>query len=158
DKPAQKLFAGASWHPFLPTFCFSWSCNCILTAGHTRVLYSTKLRRKGSCNAGSVVIAWIRLRSRVDGALQDFLTFCSIGRVRSRVRPVDTADVAPGPNALRGTGPDRKPALESARTQAGLPIRGRSRAGGGVVLCINGGRQQRRAPVTVVICRVPPLC
>src|SRR5215813_1413869 len=108
DKPAQKLFAGASWHPFLPTFCFSWSCNCILTAGHTRVLYSTKLRRKGSCNAGSVVIAWIRLRSRVDGALQDFLTFCSIGRVRSRVRPVDTADVAPGPNALRGTGPNRK--------------------------------------------------
>jgi hypothetical protein len=22
DKPAKKLFAGASWHPFLPTFVF----------------------------------------------------------------------------------------------------------------------------------------
>src|SRR5215831_6506646 len=25
DKPAQKLFAGASWHPFLPTFVFHTS-------------------------------------------------------------------------------------------------------------------------------------
>ena len=33
-----------------------------------------------------------RLGSRVGGALaKNFLTFCSIGRVRSRVRPVDAA-------------------------------------------------------------------
>jgi len=38
---------------------------------------------------------------------KDFLTFCSIGRVRSRVRPVDAAGVAAGPNALRGSGPNR---------------------------------------------------
>src|SRR6516165_7663317 len=38
---------------------------------------------------------------------KNFLTFCSIGRVRSRVRPVDAADVAAGPNALRGSGPNR---------------------------------------------------
>jgi hypothetical protein len=38
---------------------------------------------------------------------KNFLTFCSIGRVRSRVRPVGAADVAAGPNALRGSGPNR---------------------------------------------------
>jgi hypothetical protein len=32
---------------------------------------------------------------------------CSIGRVRSRVRPVDAARIAAGPNALRGSGPNR---------------------------------------------------
>ena len=36
---------------------------------------------------------------------KNFLTFFSIGRVRSRVRPVDAAGVAAGPNALRGSGP-----------------------------------------------------
>jgi len=35
-------------------------------------------------------------------------------RVRSRVRPVDAAGVAAGPNALRGSGPNRTPALGSA--------------------------------------------
>src|SRR6202047_3814455 len=39
------------------------------------------------------------------------LTFCSIGRVRSRVRPVDAAGMAAGPNALRGSGPKQKGAL-----------------------------------------------
>jgi hypothetical protein len=40
---------------------------------------------------------------------KNFLTLRSIGRVRSRVRPVDAADVplAAGPNALRGSGPNR---------------------------------------------------
>jgi hypothetical protein len=38
---------------------------------------------------------------------KNFLTACSIGRVRSRVRPVGAAGVAAGPNALRGTGPNR---------------------------------------------------
>src|SRR4249920_176953 len=52
---------------------------------------------------------------------KDFLTFCSIGRVRSRVRPVDAAGVAAGPNALRGSGPNRSHALESALTQTGSP-------------------------------------
>ena len=42
---------------------------------------------------------------------KNFLTFCSIGRVRSRVRPVDAAGVAAGPNALRGSGPKQKDAL-----------------------------------------------
>jgi len=52
---------------------------------------------------------------RVDGALaRTFWRFCSIGRVRSRVRPVDAAGVAAGPNALRGSGPNRSHALESA--------------------------------------------
>src|ERR1700746_3209341 len=52
---------------------------------------------------------------------KNFLTFCSIGRVRSRVRPVDAAGVAAGPNALRGSGPNRSHALESALTQTGSP-------------------------------------
>jgi hypothetical protein len=52
---------------------------------------------------------------------KNFLTFCSIGRVRSRVRPVTAAGMAAGPNALRGSGPNRKLALESALTQAGSP-------------------------------------
>ena len=38
---------------------------------------------------------------------KDFLTFSSFGRVRSRVRPVGAARVAAGPNALRGSGPNR---------------------------------------------------
>jgi hypothetical protein len=50
------------------------------------------------------------------------LTLCSIGRVRSRVRPVDAAGVAAGPNALRGSGPEQKGALgRRALTQAGSP-------------------------------------
>ena len=52
---------------------------------------------------------------------KNFLTFCSIGRVRSRVRPVDAAGVAAGPNALRGSGPNRSHALEGALTQTGSP-------------------------------------
>jgi hypothetical protein len=42
---------------------------------------------------------------------KNFLTFCSVGRVRSRVRPVDAAGVAAGPNALRGSGLKQKRAL-----------------------------------------------
>ena len=42
---------------------------------------------------------------------KNFLTFCSIGRVRSRVRPVDAAGMAAGPNALRGSGPKQTHAL-----------------------------------------------
>jgi hypothetical protein len=42
-----------------------------------------------------------------------------IGRVRSRVRPVGVAGMAAGHNAQRGSGPNRKPALESAMTKAG---------------------------------------
>src|SRR5262245_10585591 len=45
----------------------------------------------------------------------------SIGRVRSCVRPVDAARLAAGPNALRGSGPNRKHAFEDAMTQAGSP-------------------------------------
>src|SRR6202045_5316545 len=52
---------------------------------------------------------------------KNFLTFCSIGRVRSRVRPVTAAGMAAGPNALRGSGPNRKHAFEYALTQAGSP-------------------------------------
>ena len=42
---------------------------------------------------------------------KNFLTFCSIGRVRSRVRPVSAAGMAAGPNALRGSGPKQNGAL-----------------------------------------------
>ena len=62
---------------------------------------------------------WVRCGRRPG---KNFLTFCSIGRVRSRVRPVDAAGVAAGPNALRGSGPNRSHALESALTQAGSPV------------------------------------
>jgi hypothetical protein len=64
----------------------------------------------------------VRFGSRVDGALaRAFLTLVQIGRVRSRVRPVDAAGMAAGPNALRGSGPNRKHAFEYALTQAGSP-------------------------------------
>src|SRR6476620_4029619 len=61
---------------------------------------------------------WWPRRSQQVGAR---LRFCSIGRVRSRVRPVGAAGVAAGPNALRGSGPNRSHALGSALTQAGSP-------------------------------------
>ena len=48
--------------------------------------------------------------------------FSSIRRVRSRVRPYDAARIAAGPNALRGSGPDRLPALGGAMTKRVLPI------------------------------------
>ena len=41
--------------------------------------------------------------------------------MRSRVRPVDAARVAAGPNAVRGSGPNRFHALGRAMTQAGCP-------------------------------------
>ena len=47
--------------------------------------------------------------------------FCSIGRVRSRVRPVDAARMAAGPNALRGSGPNPSRAFDNAMTLAGSP-------------------------------------
>ena len=52
---------------------------------------------------------------------KNFLTLRSIGRVRSCVRPVDAARLAAGPNALRGSGPNRSHAFEDALTQAGSP-------------------------------------
>src|SRR5262245_57215461 len=45
----------------------------------------------------------------------------SIGRVRSCVRPVCAARMAAGPNALRGSGPNRNHAFEDALTLAGSP-------------------------------------
>jgi len=45
---------------------------------------------------------------------QELSDCCSIGRVRSRVRPVDAARLAAGPNAVRGSGPNRNGALRSA--------------------------------------------
>jgi len=57
----------------------------------------------------------VRVGSRVDGALaRTFWRFCSIGRVRSRVRPVDAARMAAGPNALRGSGPNPSRAFDNA--------------------------------------------
>jgi hypothetical protein len=41
--------------------------------------------------------------------------------------PVDTAGVAAGPNTLRGSGPNRSHALESALTQTGSQRRGLQR-------------------------------
>jgi len=64
----------------------------------------------------------VRIGSRVDGALaRTIWRCCRIGRVRSRVRPVGAARLAAGPNALRGSGPNRKDALGGALTQAGSP-------------------------------------
>jgi len=47
---------------------------------------------------------------------KSFLTECSIGRVRSCVRPVDAARMAAGPNAQRGSGPNPSHAFEDAIT------------------------------------------
>ena len=51
---------------------------------------------------------------------KNFLTLLhSIGRVRSRVRPVDAAGMAAGPNALRGSCPNREHPFKDGLTQAG---------------------------------------
>jgi hypothetical protein len=52
---------------------------------------------------------------------KNFLTLLQIGRVRSRVRPVCAADVATGPNAVRGSGPNPSHAFKDAFTLAGSP-------------------------------------
>jgi hypothetical protein len=58
--------------------------------------------------SGGQCLGWVTCGRRPG---KNFLTFCSIGRVRSRVRPVDAAGMAAGPNALRGSGPKQKGAL-----------------------------------------------
>jgi len=75
----------------------------------------TRKRRKRSKPSHCAWPIREQYRPRVDGALaRTFWRVCSVGRVRSRVRPVDAADVAAGPNALRGSGPNRSHALGSA--------------------------------------------
>src|SRR6266478_2108504 len=82
---------------------------------------------------------------------ENFLTLCSIGRVRSRVRPVDAAGVAAGPNALRGSGPKQKRALEGALTQAGSPDPRNNR------ICITSScPRQLVLPIYLLTCLMPP--
>ena len=50
-----------------------------------------------------------------------FLTLLQHWSVRSCVRPVCAARMAAGHNAFRGSGPNRKPALEGAMTHTGSP-------------------------------------
>ena len=50
-----------------------------------------------------------------------FLTLLQHWSVRSCVRPVCAACMAAGHNAFRGSGPNRKPALEGAMTHTGSP-------------------------------------
>ena len=52
---------------------------------------------------------------------KNFLSCCSIGRVRSCVRPVLCGGEAAGHNALRGSGPNQKHAFKDALTQTGSP-------------------------------------
>ena len=90
-----------------------WSDGTRQKAGYTSQVRRFETNTGGSMSAvGHVWTApWQELSD----------VFCSIGRVRSRVRPVGAAGVAAGPNALRGSGPNRSPALESALTQTGSP-------------------------------------
>jgi hypothetical protein len=77
------------------------------------------LGRLAVCRIGRQCLLWVTCGRRLG---KNFLTACSIGRVRSRVRPVDAAGMAAGPNALRGTDPKQKGALGSAMTQTGFPV------------------------------------
>jgi hypothetical protein len=52
---------------------------------------------------------------------KNFLTFLQHWLGAVTCRPVDAARVAAGPNALRGSGPNRKHAFKDAMTQAGSP-------------------------------------
>jgi hypothetical protein len=52
-----------------------------------------------------------------------FLRGCSIGWVRSCVRPVDAARMAAGHNALRGSDPGQTPAFDNALARVGCPDR-----------------------------------
>jgi len=52
---------------------------------------------------------------------KSFLTLMQHWSGASCVRPVDAARMAAGPNALRGSGPNRKHAFEDASTQARSP-------------------------------------
>ena len=77
--------------------------------------------------------------------------FCSIGRVRSRVRPVGAASVAAGPNALRGSGPKQTGALRrSALTQAGSPDPRNDR------ICITSSCPRQLVPIYLLACLMPP--
>jgi hypothetical protein len=82
---------------------------------------------------------------------KNFLTFCSIGRVRSRVRPVCAAGMAAGPNALRGSGPKQNGALLAALTQAGSPNPRNNR------ICITSScPRQLMLPIYLLACLMLP--
>src|SRR5262249_50253035 len=71
-------------------------------------------RASDCCTAGFQSALWRRLG-------KNFLSCCSIGRVRSCVRPVLCGGEAAGHNALRGSGPNHKHAFKHALTQTGSP-------------------------------------
>ena len=67
----------------------------------------------------SPMSVWVMCGRRRLG--KNFLSCCSIGRVRSCVRPVLCGGEAAGHNALRGSGPNQKHAFKDALTQTGSP-------------------------------------
>jgi isoprenylcysteine carboxyl methyltransferase (ICMT) family protein YpbQ len=91
---------GAAHYPFIIALHAIWIAG-LLILGHDRAIDPFWLSVFVVLQIGRL---WVTCGRRLG---KNFLTFCSIGRVRSRVRPVDAADVAAGPNALRGSGPNR---------------------------------------------------
>ena len=131
-----------------------------------RRLYWDRCRRDRPCQfapAREVTDAWSSQRRFEEARClewvtcgrrpgKNFLTFCSIGRVRSRVRPVDAAGVAAGPNALRGSGSKQSRALRrSALTQTGSPDPRNDR------ICIMSScPRQLVLPIYLLACLMPP--
>jgi hypothetical protein len=95
-----------------------------------------------------------RFGSCVDGSVlaRTFFTFAAlVVQVQPCVRPVDAAGVAAGPNALRGSGPNRSPALESVMTQTGSPDPRNDR------ICITSScPRQLVLPIYLLACLMPP--
>jgi hypothetical protein len=129
--PAAKINnSGPAWQRFSPvadplhpdnrrSSAYKRGCDALISVRsiHHAATISKASSRTCSGFAGSGQL-WVTCGRRPG---KNFLTFCSIGRVRSRVRPVNAAGVAVGRNALRGSGPNRSHALESALTQTGSP-------------------------------------
>src|SRR5262249_33005337 len=82
-----------------------------------------------SSRCGAVFLRHSNIRCRCLGWVMggrvrigtNFLCCCSIGRLRSCVRPFLGGGEAAGHNALRGSGPNQKHAFKDALTQTGSP-------------------------------------
>jgi hypothetical protein len=91
--------------------CSASKITCLSAIEHVCAADKPKPRRQrhhSKTRANGTGPLWVTCGRRPG---KNFLTFCSIGRVRSRVRPVSAAGMAAGPNALRGSGPKQTGAL-----------------------------------------------
>src|SRR6516164_9445228 len=96
-----------------------WSAASLPCPGSTEHIIAVSAVLCITANLAAQCPLWVMCGRRLID--KSFLTLMQYWSVRSCVRPVDAARMAAGPNALRGSDPNRKHAFKDAMTQAGSP-------------------------------------